>query len=135
MAMQKNDKSTITEIKVEKALKLLDENLHEISEVKVWAKKADVSREWLWKAMKVVYKKPPKVIIREMRYEMLVHLIWKEGLEAGSYPVAIDAGFNNSTALSKFLSTYYETNFTLLKRAIFKGELQYDFKWLNGIHE
>lgn len=101
--------------KCEQAVRLLEEQVTVTPNVESWAEKAGVSRRWLCKTMKLVYGKPPKIIIREMRYEKVVWLICDEGLEAGCYSVAVDAGFNSVSGLSKFLSKYHDTNFTNLK--------------------
>jgi AraC-like DNA-binding protein len=93
----------------------LEERIADIPDVQTWASEAGVSRRWLCKSMKAVYGSPPKVILREMKYEKVVWLICDEGLEAGCFKVAVDAGFYSVSGLSKFLSTYHDTNFTCLK--------------------
>lgn len=112
---QTNRVKPITAYKCEQAIRVLDERIAAIPDVQAWACEAGVSRRWLSKIMLEVYDKHPKIIIREMRYEKVVWLICDEGVEAGCYSIAVDAGFNSVSGLSKFLSKYHDTNFTNLK--------------------
>lgn len=125
----------LAEYRVKKALQVLKKDIKSIPTVKAWADEACVSREWLYKSMKDVYTKSPKRILREIRYEKVVQSIQNLGLESSSYSVAVDAGFRDEKALSKFLSSFYRTNFTLLKTDILKGKVRVDFIWLSGIHK
>ncbi|TVR19724.1 MAG: AraC family transcriptional regulator [Balneolaceae bacterium] len=113
----------------------MEERIADIPNVQTWAFEASVSREWLYKAMKVMHGKPPKIILREIKYEKVVRLIRKRGLEAGCYSVAVDTGFKDAASLSKFLSRFYETNFTNLKAEIIKGKVSESYTWLNGMHK
>jgi hypothetical protein len=81
--------------------------------------------------MKAVYSKPPKIILREIKYEKVVRLIHKGGIDTNCYSVAIDAGFGEPKNLSRFLSTFYERTFTKLKIDLLKQEHQSNFLWLN----
>lgn len=132
---QINRVKPLTAFKCEQAIRVLDERIAAIPDVKRWAEEAGVSREWLCKSLKTVYDKPPKVIIREVKYEKVVRLIQEVGIEAGCYSVAVDAGFRNATALSKFLSSFYGTNFTNLKAEIMNGTSMNSYTRLNGIHK
>jgi AraC-like DNA-binding protein len=123
--------SMILEQKLKTTLQVLD-RIESIPDVKSWADQAGVSREWLYKTMKAAFDKPPKIILREVKFEKVVRLIREHGLDAGSYPVAIGAGFRNEKALSAFLSSFYQTNFTLLKTEILQEREPVDYKWLNG---
>lgn len=89
--------------KVSNAIRILVEDVQTISHVQVWAEETGVSREWLYKSMKTVFKKSPKIILREVRYEKVVFLITERGMDSGFYIIALDAGFRISSALSKFL--------------------------------
>ncbi len=66
-----------------------------------------------------------------MKYEKVVHLILKEGVEASCYAVALDAGFEKAKKVSMFLSSFYNTNFTELKMELLQNDVQIDFLWLN----
>lgn len=124
--------SIILQYKVRNAIKILRENVGQIASVQSWADEAGVSRRWLCKSMKKVYGKSPKIIIREVKYEKVVMLIRKDGIEASCYCVAVDAGFAKAKNVSRFLSTFYNTTFTELKMDLLKEEVQIDFLWLNG---
>ncbi len=69
-----------------------------------------------------MYGKPPKITLREKKFEKVIWLIREQGVEAGCYSVAVDAGFKDAASLSKFLSSFYETNFTNLKADITNGK-------------
>ena len=127
-----NQVNTLVEYRCKQAIRVLRQRIAEIPNVKSWAVEAGVSRRWLCKSMKAVYGKPPKIILREVKYEKVVRLISKEGLDAGCYSVAVDAGFGKSKNVSRFLSTYYDTTFTKLKVNLLKKSVQIDFIWLNG---
>lgn len=123
-------KNLVTERKCNQALQTLKSQIAEIPTVQTWAKEAGVSRRWLCKSMKVVYGKPPKEILKKVKFEKVVWLICDEGLEAGCYSVAIDAGFKSSSGLSKFLAAHYDINFTDLKMEIITEEEHLNFMWL-----
>lgn len=125
------NKSTLVQYKVKKAIEILTENVESIRDVQSWVDEAGVSRRWLCRAMKKVYRKPPKEVLREVKFEKVVWLICNEGLEAGCYSVAVDAGFKSASGLSKFLSAYHDINFTELKIEIITGEKHLNFIWLN----
>lgn len=122
----------LTVYKCEQAVKLLKKRIADIPDVQTWASEAGVSRRWLCRSMKVVYGKPPKIILREIKYEKVVWLIRKEGLESSCYCVAVEAGFSRAKNVSMFLSAYYGTNFTELKMRVLKEETKIDLLWLNG---
>lgn len=128
---QTNKPRSLLELKAEEAVCLLEERIADIPDVQTWAKKAGVSRRWLCKSMKAVYGKSPKIILREMKYEKVAWLICDEGLETGSYSVAVDAGFKSASGLSKFLSAYHNLNFTGLKAEIMTDEEHLTFNWLD----
>ena len=123
---------TLLEYKAEQVVRLLVERIAEIPDVKGWAEEAGVSRRWLCKTMKAVYGKSPKIILREVRYEKVVRLIRKDGIDATCYSVAVDAGFGESKKVSMFLSSFYDTNFTKLKMELLQKDAQINFLWLNG---
>lgn len=112
---QVNKVSPLLAYKCEHSVRLLEERIADIPDVQTWASESGVSRRWLSKSMKLVYGKSPKIILREMKYEKVVWLISEEGVDASCYSVAVDTGFGNEIALSKFLKAFYETNFTKLK--------------------
>lgn len=131
--MKKNKyKSLSVEFKVRKAIKILRDNVGKIPSVQSWADEAGVSRRWLCKSMKMVYGKPPKIILREVKYEKVIKLIRKDGIEASCYCVAVDAGFSKAKSVSRFLTTFYNTTFTELKLELLKEDSQVEFFWLNG---
>ncbi len=131
--MKKNQhKSNSVEFKVRKAIKILRDNVEKIPNVQNWADEAGVSRRWLCKSMKRVYGKPPKIILREVKYEKVIKLIRKDGIEASCYCVAVDAGFKKGKNVSRFLSTFYNTTFTKLKMELLKEDQEVEFLWLNG---
>lgn len=119
--------------KCEQCVRLLEERIADIPDVQTWASEVRVSRRWLCKSMKVLYGKPPKIILREMKYEKVVWLICDVGLEASCYSVAIDTRFVRAKGLTMFLSAHYDTNFTELKMMLLKEEAKYDFLWLNCV--
>ncbi|HLR89443.1 MAG TPA: helix-turn-helix domain-containing protein [Balneolaceae bacterium] len=119
--------------KCDKAVQLLRYGTFDIPDVQTWAEKAGVSRRWLCRSMKVVYGKPPKIILREMRYEKVVLSIREHGLNAGCYATAVDVGFSNDAALSRFLSSFYDTTFTKLKEDIVLGRIRVSFVWLRNM--
>lgn len=82
--------------------------------------------------MKAVYGKPPKIILREVKYEKMVMLILEEGADATCYSVSVDAGFGSAKNGSRFLSSHYETTFTELKMDLLEGYSEIDFQWING---
>src|SRR5690625_7997317 len=99
--------------KCDKAVQLLRYGTFDIPDVQTWAEKAGVSRRWLCRSMKVVYGKPPKIILREMRYEKVVLSIREHGLNAGCYATAVDMGFRNDAAVSRLLWSVYEMLFPM----------------------
>jgi transcriptional regulator GlxA family with amidase domain len=127
--------SLLLQHKVKKVIEILVRNVDSIPDVQCWAKEAGVSRRWLCKSMKEVHGKPPKIILREVKFEKVVKLISGEGLNASCYSVAVDAGFKKSKNVSAFLSSYYDTNFTSLKMDLLNDEIQINFLWLNGAKE
>ena len=48
-------------------------------------------------------------------------MIRRDGLEAFSYGIAVEAGLRDAAALSKFLSSHFDTNFTRLKEELLKN--------------
>lgn len=132
---QTNKPKTLLEFRAKRAVRLLEEQIAVIQGVQSWAKEAGVSRRWLCKSMKAVYGLLPKIILREMKYEKVVRLFREQGLETGCYSVDVDAGFRNAAALSKFLSTFYETNYTDLKLEILNGEVLVASTWLNRLYK
>jgi AraC-like DNA-binding protein len=125
-------KPTIGEIRARQAVDLLIENIEDIRSVKEWAEKSGISRRWLCKSMKEMYDKPPKIILREIKYEKVVRLIHKDGIDTNCYSVAIDAGFGEPKNVSRFLSSFYDTTFTKLKMDILVENHHDNFLWLNG---
>ena len=123
---------TIGEIRARQAVDLLIENIEDIRSVKEWAEKSGISRRWLCKSMKEMYDKPPKIILREIKYEKVVRLIHKDGIDTNCYSVAIDAGFGEPKNVSRFLSSFYDTTFTKLKMDLLEEDHQSNFLWLNG---
>lgn len=91
-----NKVNPLTAYKCEQAMQLLEKRIANIPDVQSWAEEAGVSRRWLCKSMKRVYEKPPKIILRQLKYEKVVWLIHKEGVNASCYSVAVDAGFEES---------------------------------------
>jgi len=114
----------LIEYRCKQAIRMLRKRVAKIQNVKTWAEEVGVSRRWLCKSMKEVYGKPPKIILREVKYEKMVLLILEEGLDATCYSVAVDSGFGSAKNGSRFLSSHYDTTFT---------ELKMDFKWYNGV--
>lgn len=113
-------------------IEILVRNVDSIPNVQCWAKEAGVSRRWLCESVKAVHGKPPKIVLREVKFEKVVKLISGEGLNASCYSVAVDAGFKRSKNVSEFLSSYYDTNFTALKMDLLNNGIQIDFLWLNS---
>lgn len=132
---QASKSNTLLEYRAKRVVRQLEEHIAAIPNVQCWAEEAGVSRRWLCKSMKEVYRVPPKIILREMKYEKVVRLIQEQNLEAGCYSVAVDAGFKNAAALSKFLSAFYGSNFTDLKFKILNGKTRIAFTWLNGMRK
>lgn len=130
--MKSEKQNPLVTYKINKAVEILKEEIQSIPDVQTWAIEAGVSRRWLCKSMKVLYGKRPKIILREMKYEKVVLLIREEGLKASCYSVAVDAGFKKSKTVSRFLSSFYNTNFTELKVELLKKDVQIDFMWYNG---
>jgi len=123
---------SLIEYRCKQAILLLREHITEIPNVQSWAKQAGISRRWLCKSMKTVYGKPPKVILREVKYEKMVLLILEEGLDASCYSVAVDSGFGSAKNGSRFLSSHYNTTFTELKMDLLKEDIHINFLWYNG---
>lgn len=124
--------NSLTSIRAKKAIHLLKNQICKIPDVKTWARETGVSRRWLCKSMKAVYGKPPKIILREVKYEKIVLLIREEGVDATCYSVAVDTGFGKAKNGSRFLSSHYDTTFTELKMDLLKENVQIDFQWYNG---
>lgn len=122
----------LTKYRCEQAIQVLKKRVSDIPNVRSWATKAGVSRRWLCKSMKAVVGKPPKIILREVKYEKMVLLILEEGADASCYSVSVDSGFGNSKNGSRFLSSHYNTTFTELKIDLLKEDVQIDFLWYNG---
>jgi len=102
-----------------KALQLLIRDIAKIRYVSDWADAACVSPEWLRKKMNLIYGKAPSIIVREVRYEVILSLIVKQGVNLTSVEVAIDSGVGQtSDSLYKFLKRYYGVTFTELKEKI-----------------
>jgi len=116
----KQSEST-TSSRCEQAVGLLKEKIADIPNVQSWARETGVSREWLYKNMKKIYGKSPKVIVRNVRYKKVIQLIKRDGLEAASYAVAVEAGLRDASALSKFLKLHFDKNFTRLKEEILEN--------------
>jgi AraC-like DNA-binding protein len=129
---QTNKVNPITAFTCEQAIRLLEEQIADIPDVQTWAADSGVSRRWLCKSMKAVYGKPPKIILREVKYEKMVMLILEEGADATCYSVSVDAGFGSAKNGSRFLSSHYETTFTELKMDLLEGDSENHFQWLNG---
>lgn len=127
----KNKHITRNGYRTKKVVRVLLEEIASIRYVKQWAKEANVSRSWLKKKMKTTYDKPPKIILREVRFEVITFLILDKGVEAGSYCVAIESGVGKtSDSLYKFLSRHYDTTFTQFKEKVLTGKHKVDFDWL-----
>src|SRR6056297_3480127 len=122
---------SLTEYRCQQAVRVLREQIVEIPNVRSWAADAGVSRRWLCKSMKAVYGKPPKIILREVKYEKMVMLILDEGANATCYSVSVDAGFGSAKNGSRFLSSHFGTTFTKLKMDLLEGDSEIDFQWLN----
>ena len=116
------------------AVKLLITGIEEIRNVQDWAGSACMSEDWLRKILRKTYRKPPKQILREVRFELIVRLIEEQGWEAIADGVAIDSGTGkNCKALHKFLKRHYDTTFTSLRKEVLTGKQIVKFMWLNGI--
>lgn len=125
----------LMEIKAGQVKAMLMENIADIPDTNKWAEMAGISRKGLNILMKKVYTKTPKLILRELKYEQIIQLIEKQGLNAGSFAVAIDAGFRNHEALSKFLIRHYGTNFTRLKVEVLKNHKHLIISKLDDNHK
>jgi methylphosphotriester-DNA--protein-cysteine methyltransferase len=121
--IQNSNLNSLTKYKIKKTMQLLASDIESIRDVQGWANAAGVSREWLYKSLKIIYGKAPKVILREARFENVVQLLRKHGTAASCYSVAVDAGFRSEDALSKWLTTFYGMNFTELKTKILKEQM------------
>jgi|AntRauTorckE6833_2_1112554.scaffolds.fasta_scaffold04424_4 AraC-like DNA-binding protein len=128
---QNKQSISITAYKYQEAVQILEERIADIPDVQGWASEVGLSRRWLCKSMKSVYGKAPKIILREMKYEKVVTLIIEDWINANCYSVAVDAGFGNAKSVSRFLSSFFNTNFTELKMDLLKGDVQIDFQWYN----
>lgn len=111
--------STLTSLKVEKAIHLLDKRIGEIPDVQTWAEEVGVSRRWLCKYMKREYNKSPKIIIRDTRFKVIKECLRKD-CEMTGYCAASEAGLSDENALYKFLSTHFDTSITQLRIEILK---------------
>ncbi|NBC03968.1 MAG: hypothetical protein GVY20_09725 [Bacteroidetes bacterium] len=118
--------------KAGKVVRILIREIDSIRYVKQWAKEANVAQSWLKKEMKTTYDKPPKIILREVRFEIIVFLIIKNGAEVTSLIVALESGVGEtSDALYKFLKRHYNTTFSDLKEFLLTEEPDICFSWLN----
>lgn len=113
MSYERNE-NTLLVYKVKKAVSLLRKEIETISSVQKWAEEAGVSRRWLCKAMKKVYGHPPKVIIRKIRYEMILDCM-DEDPEISGYCLAKEVGMSDEKALYKFLSVHFDSSLTQLR--------------------
>lgn len=116
MSHQEKEKM-LARYRLNKTMKLLREEIDKIPDVQSWADKAGVSRRWLCKAMKKAYGNSPKVIIREVRYEIIKECV-EDDPEVIGYTVATEAGLRDEKALFKFLSTHFDTRLTLLREEV-----------------
>ncbi len=125
---------TLNSYKAKKAVHVLLSRPDEIRNVQDWAHNACISEDWLRKILRKTYHKAPKQILREVRFEMIIHLIEEQGWEAIAHGVAIDSGTGkNCKALHKFLKRHYDTTFTSLRKEVLTGKQIVKFMWLNGI--
>ncbi len=67
-----------------------------------------------------------------MKFEKVVLLIRKDGIEANCFCVAVDVGFEKAKNVSRFLSSFYNTTFTKLKLDLLNESVEFDIIWLNG---
>lgn len=125
-------KNKLLELKVDKTVELLKSEIQFIPDVQTWASVAGFSREWLYKSIKIIHDLSPKVILREIRYEKIIVLIKKKDINASCYCVAVESGLKDGKALSKFLSNNFNTNFTILKQKVLKGNEHYKYRWLDN---
>lgn len=125
--------STLVQYRASIAIKILRDNVESIPNVQVWADMVGVSRRWLSSTMKSAYGKSPKEILREIKFEKVVSLISEEGMKAGCFSVALDAGFKSAAGLSKFLTAFYALNFTTLKTEVISDVGQLTFNWLEDV--
>lgn len=134
MARQKNKPRSLKGYKARQSVSVLIDNVKEIQRVKDWAGYACISTDWLRKILRKTYNKPPKQILREVRFEIVTLLIKECGWEACGDGIAIDSGMGkNGKALHQFLKNHYGTTFTDLKEEILTGKRDVIYVWLNGI--
>ncbi len=103
-------------------LLVLNKHLHKIRTVSEWARNCCISESSLNKRINTILGTSPKIVLRELRFEVICSLIREQGLQATSQGVAIDSGLGiRSNDLYKFLSIYYGTTFTRLRYEIISG--------------
>lgn len=104
-------------IVAEKAYTILLQRIRDIKNVNDWVGLMNCSRSWFGRCIKTVYGVPPKSIIRDVRYHVVIKTI-KNQDNATSKHTAYLAGLRDEKALYKFLNDFYNTNFTELKQKL-----------------
>ncbi|MEX2641333.1 MAG: hypothetical protein WD266_11635 [Balneolales bacterium] len=102
------------------AFAILHHQLDSICNVTDWALKAGCSRGWLCTQITRNYGLEPKKLLRQTRY-LFIHKYILEDSQATSFLIATKVGLKDDRAMYKFLSTYYQTDFTKLRRELRKA--------------
>lgn len=124
------DKSIVlARAKAHKAIHILRENLSGIPDVQTWANATGYSRNWLIMRMQEEYDLTPTQIIRQFRYESIISELLGD-LDRTAYSIAIECGFRNESALSKFLRKYYDTTLRHLRVDIIQSRIEIQFQWV-----
>jgi methylphosphotriester-DNA--protein-cysteine methyltransferase len=117
--------------KAAESVQILVREIDKIRSVKQWAEYCFVSRSCLKSRIRKRFGKYPKKVLQEIRYEIICHLISKQGITAQSARIAYDSGLGaSSDALYKFLSRHFDTTFSQLKHEILVEEKDISFLWL-----
>lgn len=115
--------------KAHRAVHILRENLSDIPDVQTWASVTGYSRNWLILRMKEEYDQTPMQIIRQFRYESIISGLLGD-LDRTAYSIAIECGFRNESALSKFLRKHYDTTLRDLRVDIIQSRIKIQFQWV-----
>lgn len=119
---------TLNGILAEKLVEILVQHVAQIDSVKNWVQKSELPESTFYRIISEKFGKPPGHILREVKFETVVHLL-KKDLKSGAYAIAIDSGFGSEDALRMFLRRRYNTNISKLRLQILKGSLDTGSSW------
>lgn len=102
---------------IEESIRILEENLADITTVSVWAKEMGYSRSYFSTRFTEYFGESPSECLCRIRYCRLHRAILQYPYET-SRAMALRLGLRNEQALYKFLSRHYDTNFTEVRNKL-----------------